>query len=410
MTFNDVTRLLTHNAANQGIQYGLGRIKKALDELENPQDHLVNPIHIAGTNGKGSTTAYITSALIEAGYSVATYTSPHIQCYTERFKINNCAISQEKFVHYFEIVEALKSKNQLTEFEKLTIMAFLYFKDETPQFCIFETGLGGLLDATNVITPIVTAISKIGIDHEDLLGNTVEEIALQKAGIIKSRIPIIISRQAISVLHVIRKTAQNLEAPLVVSDSDLTLPEEALMQGEFQKENRALARKVLMLLPITYSKKKDILERGLNKAKMWGRFNIYANALQTIIVDGAHNIDGVEALLIALEKEFPHTPFSFLVGLNKNKEYKRMAQLIADKCTRFYYCQFDSQIAASSEDLKLTIPQDKWTPYAIQELDKLPIDSHLVICGSLYFLEHIQKIITKNKSLKEGSPLKATTT
>lgn len=400
MNYEEVVKLLDANARNKGIQYGLGRIKEALAELDNPEAKINNIIHIAGTNGKGSTTWYVTSALKEAGYKVATYTSPHIESYTERIQINNTPIPEATFAEYFEKVSQLKNAAQLTEYEKLTIMAFLYFKEEQPDFCVLETGLGGQLDATNVVAPIITAIAKIALDHQDYLGDTLDEVTLQKAGIIKHRTPVIVIRQAIPILHIIRKTAQNLEAPLVVADKLHTIPKEAMLQGEYQKENRALAQKILMHLPITYSKKQSVLEQGLNKAQVWARYAKYQSKSQTIIIDAAHNVDGLNALLDAVAKDYPKETFSFLIGLNKHKDYKGMAQLISKKYNQIYYCQFDKDIAVSAEELKPILDKERIHILSTEDLETLPKDPHLIICGSFYLLGHIKKTIDQDTTLQ----------
>ena len=224
MDYKETISYLSKTAFKQGIRYDLGPFLKVLERLHHPQKNLPKAILIAGTNGKGSTLTYLAAGFQFLGIRVGTYTSPHFNDYTERISIQNEPISQPDFVTYFEKVQKADPDHTLTEFEILTAMAFLYFNDQKPDILLIETGLGGRLDATNVISPILTIITKIGLDHQAILGKTLPDIAKEKAGIIKPNVPCITLRQSKPVLEVIQKTAKACESPLRVVSPLRSIP------------------------------------------------------------------------------------------------------------------------------------------------------------------------------------------
>lgn len=214
---NRTIDLLSQKVFRRGIKYDLTNMQKALSELRHPEKGLPNPIHVAGTNGKGSTVGMLSKSLMDNGARVGSFTSPHIRSYCERICINQTPISQDRFDQYFNQVMAIDVYDELTEFEVLTLMALLVFKDSQPDYTCIEVGLGGRLDATNIISPILSIITKIGWDHADILGSTLSEIASEKAGIIKPNVPVLTPHtQNRTALKVIKTTATAQNAPLTL--------------------------------------------------------------------------------------------------------------------------------------------------------------------------------------------------
>ena len=224
MRYEEAMKYITE-VGNFGSNYGLERTYKLLEYLGNPEKDL-KFIHIAGTNGKGSTTSIITEILMGAGYKVGMYTSPFIEEFEERIQINRNNIPKEKLASLMDEVKSAVDKviedgyNHPTEFEIITVLMLLYFKKENIDFGVIEVGLGGTLDSTNVITPVLQVITSISFDHTNLLGNTLEEIAGEKAGIIKSGIPTVIYPQKAEALKVIENKCSEMNSKLYIANCD----------------------------------------------------------------------------------------------------------------------------------------------------------------------------------------------
>ena len=297
------------------IDLNLDRIKSVLEKLGNPQDTL-KYIHVAGTNGKGSVCAMLDSILRETGYKTGLYTSPHIYSYTERIKINGQEITQEEFSSLFEEIDSLGI--HLTEFEMLTAMMFLYFRRKNVEIVILETGLGGRFDATNVIKENLCAIiTQIDLDHTDKLGKTKDEIAFEKAGIIKPSCPVITSMG----YEAIRDKADEVNAMLLFSSP--YVPQEFVealsLKGLHQIENLAL-----VLTAINYLFKNidaETIKKGLMKVKNPYRFEYFFE--KNLIIDASHNPNGIKALRENLDYYFQNSPRRFVFGCLKNKDYKK---------------------------------------------------------------------------------------
>ena len=221
--FQDAVNILNKNGKFY-IELGLSRIEKVLKLFNNPQEDL-KIIHIAGTNGKGSTCAMLCELLKNVGLNVGLYTSPHILSYCERIKINNIDIKKEVLSKLIFKIEKVSKENNthLTEFEILTVAAFLYFKQENVDVVILETGLGGRFDATNIVKkPILTIITSISIDHKDRLGDTIQQIAVEKAGIIKENVPLVISKYNQG-FEVIKNIAAQKNVQVILNENDIKL-------------------------------------------------------------------------------------------------------------------------------------------------------------------------------------------
>lgn len=356
------------------IDLGLDRIREALEKLGNPQDGL-KYIHVAGTNGKGSVCAMLESILREAGYRTGLYTSPHIFEYTERFKINGQDISKADFAGLFEEVSGINV--HLTEFEILTVMMFLYFSRNDVEIVVLETGLGGRFDATNVISEnLCSVITQIDLDHTDRLGKTKDEIAFEKAGIIKPNCPVVTSMG----YEAIRDRADEVNSMLVFTSPFVPqdFVESLSLKGLHQVENLAL---VLSTIQYVF---KDIdemtIKRGLMKVKHPFRFEFFED--KNLIVDASHNPNGIKALRENLDYYYPNEKRRFVFGCLKRKDYKKMMQILFREGDEVYLNEFDYPDSCSYKELKENCPVES-KPYCGEVLtsDKLNI-----ICGSFYMI------------------------
>ncbi|MFC1770816.1 bifunctional folylpolyglutamate synthase/dihydrofolate synthase [Candidatus Margulisiibacteriota bacterium] len=340
LSYSQTIALLKKQVYRRGINYSLANFSKFLKSIKNPHLSLKNAIHIAGTNGKGSTLSFIAAGLQKAGYKVGTFTSPHLWEYTERICINGKPISKTKFCSIFSALQKNNNISEmLTEFEILTAISFLYFLEKKPDFVIYETGLGGRLDATNVIKAIITIITKIGLDHCEILGGSLSKITREKAGIIKKNTPVIAINQNKTVINILKSAAYNNNAPFITVYPLKKLPQDYLLQGGFQKQNAALAKKSVSLLQLTNKKKEQALS-GLSKADFWGRYTKIQKNGQIIILDAAHNPDGIKALINSLKKDYPNSNFIFLIGILKRKEAPDMLTQIFEVSSKTHYCNF----------------------------------------------------------------------
>lgn len=376
MNYTDAIQELTSPKMFQ-IDLSLDRISCALEKLGNPQDKL-KYIHVAGTNGKGSTCSILASILQEAGYKTGLYTSPHIYDYTERIKINGADISKEDFASLFEKVK--NTEIHLTEFEILTAMMFLYFESRNVDIVILETGLGGRFDATNVIKEnLCSVITQIDLDHTDRLGKTRDEIAYEKAGIIKKNCPVITSMG----YEEIRDRADELDSMFVLTSP--FVPQDILeslsLKGLHQSENLALALTVINYLF------KDIDEQtiksGLKKVKNPLRFEYFQD--KNLIIDVAHNPNGIRALKTNLDYYFPNQKRRFVFGCLKTKDYTQMMEILFEPQDEVFLNGFDYPNACSYEELAQSCPVE----CKKYENQKLTPDKLNIICGSFYMIGNL---------------------
>jgi dihydrofolate synthase/folylpolyglutamate synthase len=334
-----------------GWVFGLERIIKLIERLGNPQKEL-KIIHVAGTNGKGSVCHFISSILQQAGYSVGLYVSPHLERFSERIVVNGTEISDDDLEMLVErvrpFVEEMKAQgNAPTFFEIVTALAFLYFHERTVDYAVVEVGLGGRLDATNIVTPLVSVITNISLEHTNILGKSLEEIAAEKAGIIKEGIPVVTAATG-SARDVIARIAKEQDVPVVFvgrtwwkrvswdgreqefsiqgSLGDYTVRTSLL--GIHQGENIAVAIAAVERLQMSgvYIADEDIRE-GIAAASHPGRMELVAQRPR-ILLDGAHNPDGMKVLARTLKMDFSYDRLILVLGVLKDKDIPMMISSI----------------------------------------------------------------------------------
>ncbi|MDD4716194.1 MAG: bifunctional folylpolyglutamate synthase/dihydrofolate synthase [Oscillospiraceae bacterium] len=350
MTYKEAMRYID-SLSQFGSILGLTRIQNLLEDLGNPQDGQAI-IHVAGTNGKGSVCALLSSILEQAGLRVGRYSSPAVYEYRERIQINGVYIPEHRVCRYLERIKAAcarlvkEGKEHPTVFEVETAMCFLYFKEEQCDFVVLEVGLGGRFDSTNVIkNPVLSVITSISLDHTELLGGTLKKIAYEKAGIIKENRPVVLYQQNEEVLKVIRNICDNKKAGLTIADfACLEIVNEDFsgqqfhykklrdlrirLLGQYQAKNAAVAVEAALTLKAEgYPVDEAAIRRGLWAAKWPGRFErIYTRP--TIIVDGAHNPDAAARLLESIRRYLGKSRIIFVFGVFSDKDYPQILNIV----------------------------------------------------------------------------------
>lgn len=387
------------------IDLSLARIERVLAHFHNPQDS-IKCIHIAGTNGKGSTANIINSVLmnVDECKKVGLYTSPHLFSYFERIRINNVDIKEADFLELKNEVEeaSLRMDVELTEFEILTAIAFLYFARENVDIAIIEVGLGGRFDATNVIkNPICEAITSISLDHTEKLGGTTEKIAYEKAGIIKKGAPVVIARENAG-YDVILEIARMRGAEVFSPDNNIEIetkgdknfaiiagkPYEFALSGQYQAQNLALALCALGCLPFKISE--TALISGLKNVK-W-RFRAQFVQEKNMLIDGCHNPDGARVLREYLDKNFADYKIRLIWGSLKHKDYNSVLENLVRDLDEVFLYEFDYPNALKYEDLseyyknRIKIIKNPYDIINNPEKEKIT-----VVCGSLYMLGNLFK-------------------
>lgn len=315
-----------------GSSLGLANIIELAKRLGNPQD-MCQIIHVAGTNGKGSTIEYIARILMEAGYRVGRYTSPAVFDYQEQFRINDTYITKQEIAGYLtrirEVIEAMQMQGYAhpTVFEVETAMAYCFFAEKKCDITLIETGMGGRLDATNIEKSVLCSVlTSISMDHTQWLGHTLEEIVQEKAGIIKENCPVIVSWENESVLPLIEKECVKKKSELILSENSLS-GYKLGMKGTYQTENAKTALAVIRLLKERgYRISQEQIQRGLTEAYWPGRFEkIKENP--DIYIDGAHNTDAIKKLRETIEMYFTNRKIIFIIGVLADKDYENMMKI-----------------------------------------------------------------------------------
>ncbi|MFQ6128492.1 MAG: bifunctional folylpolyglutamate synthase/dihydrofolate synthase [Thermoplasmata archaeon] len=396
-----------------GVKLGLDNMSELLVHLGNPHEKFKS-VHVAGTNGKGSVCTFLSSVLKEAGYRVGMYTSPHVLRYSERMQINGEEIPKERVLDYISKIRPIAEKmgaesetKHPTFFEFTTAMGFSYFTDENVDIAVVEVGMGGRLDATNLITPEVAVITHLALEHTEHLGKTLERIAKEKAGIIKPGVPVVSAEEN----PVIRKAAEErgCEFTIVEDDypykriafdasgqrfwiSDPSKEFETSLLGSYQLQNAATAYAVLdVLRNAGYAIPEDAIRRGFSKAQWPARLEVVRQK-PTVIIDSSHNPDGMEKLRDALLETMRNDHITFVVGVMSDKDISLMLEAIAPVagkiiCTRpdYWRAMEPEEIELEAKKLAGDVEVTATVPEAIERAFSLSNENNVIcITGSIF--------------------------
>lgn len=400
------------------IKLGLDRITKLLELIGNPYLG-INYIHIAGSNGKGSTASFIASILMEAGYKVGLYTSPHLIRFNERIRINNQEINDEYIAGFINSIEKIIEQHKPTFFEITTALAFKYFHDNKPDYVVLETGLGGRLDATNVIDPLASVITSISLEHTNILGETIKQIAFEKAGIIKRNKPVFAGALPGEALQVIKLRADEMNSNLISFNQFADLGYDNVriklksrtvniyrtgLIGSHQFHNSALAVKVAH--DIFGINELSVINKGLINvivnSGIQGRYEIVSTRPK-VILDAAHNPEGLQAFINEFAREYKsYKNRVLLFGAMRDKDIGSMLRLLSPYFTHIYGVQPNYERAASVDELveianKNNVSITPLRDYNIINFTEIAEDDCLVVLGSIYLLGEIKsKMMKKN--------------
>lgn len=427
--------LYINSVGKFGSNYGLERTERILELLGNPHKK-IKTIHIAGTNGKGSTTAIISKILIESGYKVAMYTSPFLEEFEERMQINEENIKKERLA---EIITKVKiavdivikeGLDQPTEFEIITCGAFLYFYEEKVDYGVIEVGLGGRLDSTNVLTPLVSVITSISYDHMNILGDNIKDIAKEKAGIIKENVDVVVYPNNEEVMEVIELKAKAMNSNVIKINEDMCEFKEVVLEeskvkqlveftifnervektlsllGLHQCLNAQVALKVVEFL-IKKDKAnitKEDITKALRSVTWKGRLEII-DVNPMVVIDGAHNLDGIKKLKDNVEKFFKYNKLILILGILADKDVEDMVKIISPMAHNVIAVTPHSDRAQLAEELKTYIYPHNINVVAIEDyktayeeaLKNSAKEDLILISGSLYMIGDMRKILKSNK-------------
>ncbi len=404
--------------------FGLSRIRKLLKILGKEELDFLS-IHITGSNGKGSTATFISSVLTEAGYKVGLYTSPHLVDFRERIKINNRMIPPKKLNILIEKVKEASKGLNITYFEAVTAIGFLYFACENVDIAVVEVGLGGRLDATNVITPKISIITSISLEHTNYLGNTIEKIAKEKSGIIKKGIPVVVGRMDEKACKVIERCANKKNSAIFIEGRDFTSYGNSYlfdvvfndkvnkglllkMKGDHQVLNASLAVVALEVLKKDFPWNMKDLKNGLKSAYIEGRMTVISRKKPLIILDGAHNPDSAKILRKALDKYFfPYKPI-FIIGILKDKDKEKFLSNLSISGCKVIVTQPKIDRAYPKEELFEIVKKYTKDVYLCKDIKNslkyakgiVQKDEVICVCGSLYLTGEVigQSLVEKAKT------------
>ena len=404
------------------IKLGLDNITDLLNHLNNPQREL-KTFHIAGSNGKGSTASFIASILQEYGFKVGLYTSPHLVKYNERIRINGKEITDEEIINFLETNKKYIEEKSPTFFEITTALAFQYFKNKKVDYAVIETGLGGRLDATNTIKPLASVITSISLEHSRILGETLEKIALEKAGIIKDNVPVFIGKLPEEAKTAIKKIAiekgcnfYQVENEITEynsfikirlgEDNQITLYKTGL-EGKHQLLNAALAI-------ITLKKTLDISDNKLiikgvdniiSNTFLQGRYERY-NKYPSVIFDAAHNPEGINAFIQQFKTEYKRYNKTILIyGAMQDKSTAEMLLSLKHFFQKIFVTSTNYEKAASINELKEIADKNKIEVEELhepvkklQEFLRIKTNDCLVVLGSIYLLGDIKNKLQQKQN------------
>ena len=425
MDFLEAQNYLEKVRSQKGIVLGLDTMRHLMAKLNNPQDK-VKFIQVAGTNGKGSTAAYLTSILSEAGIKVGRYTSPAVFSSTEQYFACGSCISESEYAKgVTAVAEAAASLDgeTSTAFEQETALAFWYFAKKGCELAILEAGLGGDMDATNIVTTTVCSIiTSISMDHCRILGNKISEIAAHKAGIIKPGAPVICIEQKEDAMEPIRAAAKAADTPLYEVHRDevrqiFSDKRESIvffrefenlhlkMLGSYQPENAALAVQAASVLSRSYPIEKKHIYDGIEKTRWGGRFELHSGS-PDIILDGAHNPDGIRRLRESVNQMFGAVPICYVCGVLADKDYEKEIEILFGRASNVFTVTPPSPRAMKSTDLKAAIKkrfsQLKVTSFdsedGIEKAMEAAVSQNnpVVVCGTLTILARVKEWMKRN--------------
>ena len=425
MDFLEAQNYLEKVRSQKGIVLGLDTMRHLMAKLNNPQDK-VKFILIAGTNGKGSTAAYLTSILSEAGIKVGRYTSPAVFSSTEQYFACGSCISESEYAKgVTAVAEAAASLDgeTPTAFEQETALAFWYFAQKGCELAILEAGLGGDMDATNIVTTTVCSIiTSISMDHCRILGNKISEIAAHKAGIIKPGAPVICIEQKEDAMEPIRAAAKAADTPLYEVHRDevrqiFSDKRESIvffrefenlhlkMLGSCQPENAALAVQAASVLSRSYPIEKKHIYDGIEKTRWGGRFELHSGS-PDIILDGAHNPDGIRRLRESVNQMFGAVPICYVCGVLADKDYEKEIEILFGSASNVFTVTPPSPRAMKSTDLKAAIKK-RFLQLKVISFDSedgiekameaaVSQNNPVVVCGTLTILARVKEWMKRN--------------
>ena len=435
MTYKEA-RVYLDEMSKYGSVLGLDTIRGLLRELGNPQDDL-KFIHIAGTNGKGSVLAYTSTILSEAGYRTGRYVSPTVISYLERIQIDGTWIPEDEFAELTENVKEAIARMEAageespTVFEAETAIAFLYFKKKKCDLVVLESGLGGILDATNIIgAPVCAAFATISVDHLGVIGDSLEEIAQNKAGIIKPGCAVVSAKQKENVREILKKTAEEKGCPFTEAQPEQMMIFEdsyhgitfsykeyekmhSPLAGQCQRENLATALEVIRCLNrLGYRITEAQVREGLSKTRWTGRFTCLSES-PLFFVDGAHNEDAALKLKVTVERYFSDYKKIFIIGVFKDKEYEKITSILCPLAESIYTVSLPNKertlpaekLAEVVKKYCQKVKAEQTIETAVEDASKeamtqgkdIAQKTVILACGSLSYLGEVQRIVLNNR-------------
>ncbi len=410
-----------------GVKLGLDNITRFLSRLDNPQEKF-RSVHIAGTNGKGSTAASIESILRRAGYKTGIFTSPHLTDYRERIRVNGKQISKSYIVDFVRKYNSIISRHKITFFETCTALAFCYFADRKVDIAIVEVGLGGRLDATNTLIPVLSIITDISLDHTNILGDSLTRIAFEKAGIVKPGIPVLAGIMPGEPRKEIERICRERKAPFIRLSRkdfktyggnaefsprfDFDYCQNGLklnrvcsgLYGDHQIDNSALSIRAVDLLKNDgfFAGKRNI-RLGLRNVYWPGRFEIIkVKGRPTVILDVGHNPSGIKALVKCFKKVFPKQMADIVMGFVRNKNIDESVRYIESIARRVEIVRLNTHRSAEPEEIasffnkSLTVNISQSIINSTMRLvDSAGPDDKIIICGSHYAVGEIRPLLKK---------------
>ncbi len=383
-----------------GAKFGLENTFKLASLFDNPHENL-RFIHVAGTNGKGSTCAMLESIYRAAGLQVGLFTSPHLVSFRERIQVDRQLISKDEVVRLVgemrDLLNQFPAEHFPTFFEVIAVMALRYFAEQKCDLVIWETGMGGRLDATNIVTPLASVITNVQLDHQQWLGDTLEQIAAEKAGIIKPGVPVLTAADESTVLTVIEEAARRLNAPIteIVQPSRSQNVEMAALPllGEHQKLNAVLALATVEILQKQILVTEEKIRAGLATVSWPGRMQLIPKPSgKRVLLDGAHNVAGARVLCNALEEYFPGIRRTLILGVLQDKDWRHICDTLSPLAVRLLLVPVQSERTANAGELAAACSAaNPAAKVAVCEslseaLESSADDNFVVIAGSLYLV------------------------